>query len=333
VKGYCYRVYGITLWVDCPIDDLVPVSGAAAADISVYLDGQEESGSIPVPASAWVERAAPLPMWTAQTSQGTYFRLRYAGAGAFAEFTFDPTGTEIWVNWGGRNRLADVVAVLLGPMLGCALRLRGVTCLHGSVVALDGRAVVLLGPKGAGKTTMALGLAQRGQLVISDDLVALVDEGSQFRVPPGYPHLRLTPQTAAALCGSYDRLRPLWSQTADRPQKRCLDLRQEDQAPEQEAAPLAALYVLEPPDPSQPRPVTTALTPPSALMTLMAHRYVDFMLDRAGHARDFERLRRLACQLPVRQVLRPEGLDRLSETADAILGDARALTREAALAR
>jgi len=58
-------------------------------------------------------------------------------------------------------------------------------------------------------------------------------------------------------------------------------------------------------------------------MGLMAHRYVDFMLDRSGHERDFERLGRLVSRVPVRWVERPEGLGRLSEVAEAILSDVR----------
>lgn len=58
------------------------------------------------------------------------------------------------------------------------------TALH----APDGRAVLLLGSKGAGKTSTALALAERGWLHAGDDLVVLGEEGDgTVSVWPGKP--------------------------------------------------------------------------------------------------------------------------------------------------
>ena len=49
--------------------------------------------------------------------------------------------------------------------------------LHGAAVALDDKAILLIGPSGKGKTTTALGLLHQGGTQLSDDHVALHAEG------------------------------------------------------------------------------------------------------------------------------------------------------------
>lgn len=59
--------------------------------------------------------------------------------------------------------------------------------LHASCVALDGRAVVLCGDAGAGKTSLAYGCARRGWTYLSDDATHIVRE-SPDRIVAGRPY-------------------------------------------------------------------------------------------------------------------------------------------------
>ncbi|MCS6892498.1 MAG: serine/threonine protein kinase, partial [Rhodovarius sp.] len=45
--------------------------------------------------------------------------------------------------------------------------------LHASCVALDGAGLLLLGPAGAGKSSLALRLMERGWMLVADDQVLL----------------------------------------------------------------------------------------------------------------------------------------------------------------
>jgi len=45
--------------------------------------------------------------------------------------------------------------------------------MHGSSVAIDGRAVIITGPSGSGKSDLALRLIDRGAVLISDDYTLL----------------------------------------------------------------------------------------------------------------------------------------------------------------
>src|SRR5262249_61728973 len=96
-----------------------------------------------------------------------------------------------------------------GPIFGFLLRLRGVTCLHASAIAVDGRAIALIGPPGAGKSTTAAAFTQQGYPALSEDVVALCDLGDSFLVPPGYPLILFVPGSVQALFGSKDALPPL----------------------------------------------------------------------------------------------------------------------------
>src|SRR5690348_16585408 len=97
--------------------------------------------------------------------------------------------------------------------MGFVLRLRGALCLHASSVAVGDSAVALVGLPGAGKSTTAAAFACAGFSVLSDDVVALADEGPQFYVHPGYPRVNLWPDSVQELFGSEDalpRITPTW---------------------------------------------------------------------------------------------------------------------------
>ena len=59
------------------------------------------------------------------------------------------------------------------------LRISGET-LHASTVALDGRAVVISGPSGSGKSDLALRLLDRGFMLISDDRTLVRKDGDKL---------------------------------------------------------------------------------------------------------------------------------------------------------
>jgi serine kinase of HPr protein (carbohydrate metabolism regulator) len=52
--------------------------------------------------------------------------------------------------------------------------------LHASTVALDGRAVLISGPSGSGKSDLALRLLDRGFVLVSDDRTIVRNEGSRL---------------------------------------------------------------------------------------------------------------------------------------------------------
>lgn len=60
--------------------------------------------------------------------------------------------------------------------------------LQASAVAIEGRALLIIGPPGAGKSSLALALIERGAGLIGDDAVTLTPEGTRLIASPP-PHI------------------------------------------------------------------------------------------------------------------------------------------------
>jgi hypothetical protein len=281
----------------------------------------EDAGWIPL--SAFPEPGNSLfSAWKTAGAGGSAFRLRYRHRGRQAEFTLDPAGRTIWVTCSPGVTAEEIASVLLGQVLGCALHLRGLTCLHASALALDGSAILLLGRRGAGKSTTAAALRQQGCDVLADDLAVLTACGRGFLVQPGLPHLRLRGDAATHLMGDARLLPPVWT-GEDVPDKRRLEVPQGPPG----ARPLAAVYVLQPRARPLPAPSVRPLHGADGLMHLPEHVYAGLFLDGPAWARELAVLGRLAATVPLRRVERPDGLDALPRTCRAILEDAAAVLR------
>jgi hypothetical protein len=99
---------------------------------------------------------------------------------------------------------------LLGPVMACRFHRSGSLVLHGSAVAIGGKAHVFLGDKGSGKSTTAAALVAAGFPLITDDVVALEQlADGRVVVPPGYPAMKLDKDMMAAFpAGSCQVIKP-----------------------------------------------------------------------------------------------------------------------------
>lgn len=323
-ESYNYHVYGLPLCANRPIPGLLAVPSGQTLDVQVRLGRMphwinQSLGTPPqtryVSTSKHENGEPALMVWSPDGS--AHFRLRY---GDGTEFIVDRAGTEVWATWPDTLTLEDTVTYLLGPILGLVLRLRGTTCLHASAIAMDDRAIVLLGQAGAGKSTTAAAFAELDYPVLSDDIVPLRAEGDSFLVLPGYPNLRLWPASVETLYGSSEalpRLTPTWD-------KRCLDLTTKTYRFQRHPLPLAAIYVLgqRSTDPAAPF-VESVPAAHGGLITLIANTYGNRLLDKAMQAQDLELLSRVIEHVPLRQVTPHENPAYLFKLCHAILDDFR----------
>ena len=97
------------------------------------------------------------------------------GAG-FAQMTQEMAADHAWLAY-----------YFLEPLAYIGLEVLYMTALHSSCVALDGRAVLLCGDSGAGKTSLAYACARRGWTFISGDATHIVRNSPEFLVA-GRPH-------------------------------------------------------------------------------------------------------------------------------------------------
>lgn len=242
------------------------------------------------------------------------FHLRYADG---TQFAVDHAGTRIWATWPASTlTLEDTATYLLGPVMGFVLLLRGCISLHACAVAVEDRAIALVGPAGSGKSTTAAAFAERGYAILAEDVVTLQDRGDEFLVQPGYPSIRLWPSSVEALYGTaatLPRLTPTWD-------KCYLDLTQEQYEFQQQPLPLAAIYLLGERQADRATAVSE-LAPTERLLSLVANTYATYLMDKTMRAREFEILGRVLKSVPLRKVTPHSDPAHIGELCQTIIED------------
>jgi hypothetical protein len=189
-----HSVFGVRLECDFPLPEL-PETGIAAGP-------------------TWrveTHRGQP-PIWSAtaigwEVVQGDVVVRAYAAGGDF-RLVFDDTGTfdvraiDRSIVWypGSHATDAAVRADLLGRVIALAAHADGRLTLHASAVSVDGQAIAFLGPKHAGKSTIALALVRGGARLLADDAVVIrLGTGGQAWAAVGVQRPRLWTDSVHAL--------------------------------------------------------------------------------------------------------------------------------------
>jgi hypothetical protein len=308
-----YSLYGLVVRSDRELAGLDEASAGAPVDVTLALG----SGSHPAPAlsAGAVHYMGPLgpdaqPSVEVRRGADEGFWFRYPDG---TEFTLDRDATKIGASWADASTLEDTATYLLGPVLGFALRIRGVLALHASAVLIDGRAVALVGPSGAGKSTTAAAFAAAGIPVLADDVLAVRARGDDVLAYPSYRVLRLWGESERILFGTVGqlpRLTPTWD-------KRALPLGAEfpfHRAP----APLGDVFLFadRSADPSAPR--VEPLRSSDAFMDLVANTYANYLLDDRMRAEEMRGLHALLRGRRVRRLVPHADPARLGELVEAV---------------
>jgi hypothetical protein len=311
-------VYGLTVRSNLPIPGVPECALTERPEVEVWL-------RLPCPSlkaateetwftSRFLDDSAEPTLTVFKLNGGAYFRLVYLDG---TEFVIDRAGERVWASWPASLALEYTTPYLLGPIFGFVLRLRGAVCLHGSVVVVRDRAIALLGPGGAGKSTTAAAFARLGYPVLSDDIVALRNRDEMLLVAPGYPRLCLWPESVYALCGSREGLPRI---TMDW-EKRYLDLTHEGYQFARRPLPLAAVHFLDQRSADPSAPYVEPVNRKAALMGMIANGYASALLDQSMRAREFEVLATVASAVPVRRVTPHVDPSKLSTLCSMILDD------------
>jgi len=300
-----YALYGLRL---CANLELPVPTCLEAGDLGVRYEGPAPRLSKPLPAHdqrIWLPRPDG-------------WRLQYRNpAGDWVEFEQSADGALLTAR--GSSGLDVVEAILLGPALGAVLHSRGVPALHAMALVIDGRAFLIAGVSGAGKSTVGGALLQQGAALLSEDLSALSFEPEGIRVHPGYPRLHLYPDSAAALGIQGDLPRVFHPERPD--DKRWLDATAMGGGFVNRPAPLGGIYLFAGRREDLRGSLIEKLPRAKASLALMEHLYGIGWLG-VPPARVMAWCPRIAACVPVSRVWTPDRLDAISQIACDIAADA-----------
>lgn len=108
-------------------------------------------------------------------------------------------GKEVIVRSGKKNQSDLVRLPLYGFAIATILHQNNYFVLHASAVEIQGKAVVVIGGKAQGKSTLITALVNRGHRLISDDVTALTVRAGKIVALPGIPCIKVWPDTLLSL--------------------------------------------------------------------------------------------------------------------------------------
>lgn len=306
-----YRYLGITLECDSPL--VTNLSSTSEANVDLRFSVVDSSPTT----DSWVaqtsSREGSVEVGRLGDDPAMHFPLvGYARFQTDIDVVFHLTHPE--------NR-SYVESALLGPITAYWLERRGVTALHGSAVAAHGYAIGFIGPRGAGKTSIALSLVDRGLRLLTDDLLAINTAPEPPLAYPAFPEVRLWPSEAQDWVGASDELGKV------HPDREKLRVPLSNEQFQDNPIPIVALYARLPTEFSD-HGIQRASSH-SVLFRLMLDSFVGSLLDAPSTRADWiGRLGRLLDQVPVYSIGPISEKDRLPNLAGQVLDHARSVAAE-----
>jgi hypothetical protein len=220
-------------------------------------------------------------------------------------------GSEILLDPASETIPTAITLALLGPVMAALLQQRGFLVLHASAVAVDGGAIAIMGASGWGKSTLAAFLHSRGCLLIVDDIVAIRLIAGVPHVYPGFPQMKLWPDSLHSIGERPDDFPRLYEEREKRAR------RIESGFHRNGALPLQRIYVLGHGDHLELEPLTSQ----EAFLQLTGHSFGIEWLQSLSTAEFFHQRSLIASHVPIRALRRPRDLGLLADAADLILQD------------
>lgn len=304
--------FGLRLRAAVPLPGLVEVPVVGTPDVEFALgvpswhDAPRERRFV---SEANDEGEPTVVVWSLPSANAIV--LEYAEGMRFHVTT---DGSRIWADWTSPLTLADAMTFLVGPVLGYALRRRGLLALHASSVRIGEVAVAFVGSGGAGKSTLATACALAGLPLVTDDILVLRDVDGQWWTSPAPDQVRLWADSERILFGAdsaLPALTPNWSKLG-------LVVESAGLGMVKEAVPLGLVLLLEPRADEARAPRIERVPGGEALVGLVTHSYANYLLDATERAIELRAVGRLTSSVPVRRLVPHADAARLGETVALI---------------
>lgn len=194
-------------------------------------------------------------------------------------FRIDPDGFAISCQALREVSDRDLFSVFAEPVMRTILVRRALLSFHAAALSRNGRAILIMADKGAGKSTLSWALQQQGWQLLADDLARVDPVDGRWSVFSGHRQTKLTPEAARAFGQAAENMPRRFDDSgppayAARFDKRVIDA--VDTLDEPAAAiPLAAFFFLNPRDPSAAAARAMAAPPSAAVRQLLQHATPD----------------------------------------------------------
>ncbi|SDO00195.1 HPr kinase/phosphorylase [Alkalicoccus daliensis] len=174
LQKIAYQAFGLNIFSSFPLKGM---KEAAFDMMDVFIERKDL-------AAEWEEKAAP----------GTHFvfdpvrvLFKIDDAGIFAV----ERGVLIEFHPFISTSESKIRLYLMGSCMGILLMQRNILPMHGSALNIYGKAVIITGDSGAGKSTTAAALMKKGCRLISDDVIPVHWETETPKIFPAYPQQKL----------------------------------------------------------------------------------------------------------------------------------------------
>ena len=293
---YSYTAYGLGIHSFLPLPELV--AGNGKADVVIRHGNVNKKHLTPLDEAR---------SFKATSDEACYFM---EGVGSFLV----RSGRAVIVDSSPGVDERAVRLCLLGPIIALVLHHRGRLILHASAVALGDTAIAFLGGQGWGKSTLAAAFHVRGYSILADDVTAIRTDSACPMVLPGFPQIKLWPNSIVALGEVPEALPALHPDVNKRAFRVTEGFAQ---------APLALkrIYVLAP----GAEVKIESLSPQEALIELIGHSYAarfgSELLQATGVATHFRQCARVIQNASVFRFRRPASLSVLDEHVSTLIND------------
>lgn len=282
-KKTVYKAFGLTIASDLALPELPHVNGI---------------GNIP---NIVVIKADLTLLWSELMEPGRYFVVKenlimfqVPGVAVY----LIKNGNEIIVSPFDHSEADQIRLYILGTCMGAALLQRRTLPLHGSAVAIEGKAYAIVGDSGAGKSTLASAFLNKGYQLLSDDVIPVaLSKDNIPMVTPAYPQQKLWLESLEQFGMESGHLRPI----INRETKFAVPVRTQFAT---RKMPLAGIFELIKTDNDkiEVRPLQSL----KRLHTLFNHTYRNFFVDRSGLLEwHFNTTVKMANQIEFYQLRRP----------------------------
>ncbi|MEM4997242.1 aldolase [Priestia sp. SB1] len=176
-KKNVYKAFGLTILSEIPLLELIQTN-VVSDEIDIVI-----------------ERADLSRLWLQHASSDEDFVIKKDWV------MFRMPETAIFLVQNGRRILVSPMNVaheneirlyILGTCMGAILLQRKILPLHGSAIAINGKAYAIVGDSGAGKSTLASAFLTRGFQLLSDDVIPVTLDNENIPIiKPSYPQQKL----------------------------------------------------------------------------------------------------------------------------------------------